>query len=127
MLYNVVLVSATLQCQSAISIHIYVYIYPLLLNPPSHSSPHPTCLGCHRELNPVLYMSFFEEIKLTSFKIHRVQRAIQEKVSRLLPLGPTPLSHFLSPSVASTVWCVSARDAVCTYKERKTYIPFCLW
>ena len=38
------LASAIHQHESAIGIHIY----PLLLEPPSHLPPHPTCLGCLR-------------------------------------------------------------------------------
>ena len=56
MLYNVVLVSATQQHESALS--IYICILPL--EPPSHSPPHPTPLGCHRVLVEltVLHSSF---------------------------------------------------------------------
>ena len=45
MLYNVVLVSAVQQSESAIRIHISPY--PLLLEPPSHP-PYPTPLGHHK-------------------------------------------------------------------------------
>ena len=45
MLYNVVLVSAVQQSESAISTHISPY--PLPLAPPSHP-PYPTPLGGHK-------------------------------------------------------------------------------
>ena len=45
MLYNVVLVSAVQQSESAIC--IYISLYPLLLEPPSHP-PYPTPLGGHK-------------------------------------------------------------------------------
>ena len=48
MLYNVVLVSAVQQSESAIRIHISPY--PLPLKPPSHP-PYPTSLGGHKASN----------------------------------------------------------------------------
>ena len=41
------LVSAIYQHESV----IYMFIYPLPLEPPSHLPPHPTPLGCHRALD----------------------------------------------------------------------------
>ena len=43
LLYNIVLVSAIHQHESAIGVRS-----PLSLEPPSHHPPHPTSLGCHR-------------------------------------------------------------------------------
>ena len=49
MLYNVVLVSAVQQSESAICIHISPY--PLPLEPPSHP-PYPIVIGRHRHKAP---------------------------------------------------------------------------
>ena len=48
MLYWVVLVSAAHQCDSAISVCVYIYIYPLPPKAPPNPSPHLTPLGHHR-------------------------------------------------------------------------------
>ena len=62
-------------------------------------------------------MSFFEEIKLTSFKIHRVQRAIQEKVS---PLPTPPLPFPLPTRSLYCLVCVCQR--CCVHLQRKKNI-----
>ena len=59
MLYNVVLVSALQQCESAIGIQV-----SSLLDLPSHLAPYPTPLGCHTapDLSSMYYTVNFHRL-----------------------------------------------------------------
>ena len=87
LLYNVVLVSAVEQSESAVCVHIC----PLPLEPPSQPRLHPTPLSHHRPPSwvPVLYGSFPLTIYFTHGSVYVWASLVAQMVKNLLAMQET--------------------------------------
>ena len=105
MFYNIVLVSAIHQCESAIGIHMS----SLSLKPPSHPPLHPTPPGCHRApyLSSMYYTANFHGLSnfthimymFQGYSLHLAHPlllTVSAICSLWLPLHCCPADRFIS-------------------------------
>ena len=111
-------------CHTTMSIsHKYTYIsihISLPLNSPCHSSPHPTHLGCHQELNLTLYVILWRN------KAHFLQNSQSPKghtrESLSSPHAPSPIS---SPHQEPLLFGVCLSEMLCAFTKKEKHIfPF---